>query len=93
MLDFNLAPSLQFASIQKNHPTRLFAIVPGLRQLAFSLYNRYISACKKAVLIGTVRLKFQIARYVSCDGLVQLGLMWRNVEPGFGIGSGRHINP
>jgi len=40
-----------------------------------------------------VRLKFQIAWYISDDGLVQLGLMWRRVELGFGIGSDRHINP
>jgi hypothetical protein len=38
-------------------------------------------------------LKFQIARSISSDGLVQLGLMWRRVEPDFGIGSDRRINP
>ena len=27
------------------------------------------------------------------DGLVQLGLMWRRVELGFGIDTDRHINP
>jgi len=37
-----------------------------------------------------VCLKSQIT---GKDGLVQLGLMWRCVEPGFGVGTGRHINP
>jgi hypothetical protein len=38
-------------------------------------------------------LKFQIGWTVSYNGLVQLGLMWRRVDPGFDLGYGRHINP
>jgi len=32
-------------------------------------------------------------RFGFHDSLVQLGLLWRRAELGFGIGYARHINP
>jgi hypothetical protein len=50
MLDFPLAPRLQFVSIQGRFAQIAFLPVSGLLWLAFWLYNVYRFICKKAAL-------------------------------------------
>jgi len=57
------------------------------------MYNQFNRIDKWAGLHSTARLKLQTKQNFFQYGLVQLGLMWRLVEPSFGIGIGRHINP
>jgi hypothetical protein len=32
-------------------------------------------------------------RCISSNGFIQLSLMWRRIEPSFGVGTGRHLKP
>ena len=52
-----------------------------LPKMASGLYNHLKQICRMLCLLYTPRLKFQAAQHRPQNGLVQLGLMWRRIEP------------
>jgi hypothetical protein len=98
MLDFCLAHKLQFDSIPKHSPQTLFPLISGLCYLGCCLEYLYTRLHNKFLLgcVPHITHSWNLAcsiQYVSKDGLVQLGLMWRRVPiPKHGVTS-RHINP
>ena len=93
MLDFSLAPIFLLASDQERSNSATLLPRFSLALVGFLDVQSFQMSTQERCFASIVRLKFQIAWYISDDGLVQLGLMWRRVELGFGIGSDRHINP